>query len=79
MKLTRLHIEKKPLSILQFGLPFVAVALLYTALYLSFAKSGEYYIIMNIGKQMLEHVMMSLTLLVGGTLLFDYAIKKDKR
>lgn len=79
MKLTRLHIEKKSLYILQFGLPVITAALLYTALYISGAKSGEYYITMNAGKQMLEHVMMSLMLLIGGALLFDYVQRKDKR
>jgi len=32
---------------------------------------------MNVGKQLLEHAMMSLTLLVGGALLFDYEIKRN--
>ena len=50
---------------------------IYTVYYLLGAESGSYYIIMNIGKQLLEHAMMSLTLLVGGALLFDYAIKRN--
>ncbi len=79
MNLTRLHIDKKSLSILQFGLPFIIVALLYTALYLNNAESGEYYIIMNTAKQLIEHAMMSLTLLIGGALLFDYVTKKHER
>lgn len=77
MKPIRLHIDKKSLQILQLGLPFVLAALIYTVYYLLGAESGSYYIIMNIGKQLLEHAMMSLTLLVGGALLFDYAIKRN--
>jgi len=77
VKPIRLHIDKKSLRILQLGLPFVLAALIYTVYYLLGAESGSYYIIMNIGKQLLEHAMMSLTLLVGGALLFDYAIKRN--
>jgi hypothetical protein len=78
VKPIRLNIDKRSLRILQVGVPFVIAALIYAALYLFFSESGSYYIIMNIGKQLVEHAMMSLTLLVGGALLFDYTIRKER-
>lgn len=77
MKPIRLHIDKKSLKILQFGLPFILASLIYTVYYLLGSESGSYYIIMNTGKQLVEHAMMSLTLLVGGALLLDYEIKRN--
>lgn len=77
VKPIRLNIDKRSLRILQVGVPFVIAVLIYAALYLFFSKSGSYYIIMNIGKQLVEHAMMSLTLLVGGALFFDYTIRKE--
>ncbi|HPT86032.1 MAG TPA: hypothetical protein PK778_08595 [Bacillota bacterium] len=77
MKPLRLHIDKKSVKILQFGLPAVLAVLVYTIHYLISSESGNYYVIMNVGKQLLEHAMMSLTLLVGGALLFDYEIKRN--
>lgn len=77
MKPIRLHIDKKSMRILQVGLPIVLAVLVYTIHYLLGAESGSYYIIMNIGKQLVEHAMMSLTLLIGGALLLDYEIKRN--
>lgn len=79
VKPIRLNIDKRSLRILQLGVPFVIAALIYAALYLFCSESGSYYIIMNIGKQIVEHAMMTLTLLVGGALIFDYTIRKAEK
>ncbi len=66
-------------KILRRGLPFVAVALIYIALSTQNmspydrARSGAYIY------SELEHVMMSLTLLVGGELLFDLTLREKRR
>ena len=72
---------KKLLSggrILRRGLPFIAVALLYIALSLEnmsaydLARSRLYI------QTELEHVLMGLTLLVGGELLYDITLRERR-
>lgn len=60
--------------ILRLGLPVIAAELIYVAASLS-ELSG--YDIARLGLYiytMLEHILMSLTLVVGGALLFDIAL-----
>ena len=70
---------KKLLSggkILRYGLPFIAVALIFIALSIDnmtaydLARSRLYI------SSELEHVLMGLTLLVGGELLLDISIRE---
>lgn len=70
---------KKLLSggkILRYGLPFIAVALIFIALGIDnmnaydLARSRLYI------SSELEHVLMGLTLLVGGELLLDISIRE---
>lgn len=72
------NIDARSCKILQVGLPFISAALVYTALFTSEAVSANDYIAARLASDMLSHCMMALTLLVGGALLLDTAIKKDK-
>ena len=59
--------------ILRCGLPIVAAQLIFTAIQLSLMTS---YDIARLGiyiHSIIEHIIMSLTLIVGGSLLFDLA------
>lgn len=63
-------------KILRYGLPFIAVALIFIALGIDnmnaydLARSRLYI------SSELEHVLMGLTLLVGGELLLDISIRE---
>ena len=63
-------------KILRYGLPFIAVALILIALSIDnmnaydLARSRLYI------SSELEHVLMGLTLLVGGELLLDISIRE---
>lgn len=63
-------------KILRYGLPFIAVALIFIALSIDnmnaydLARSRLYI------SSELEHVLMGLTLLVGGELLLDISIRE---
>ena len=63
-------------KILRYGLPFIAVALIFIALSIDnmnaydLARSRLYI------SSELEHVLMGLTLLVGGELLLDLSIRE---
>lgn len=65
--------------ILRFGLPLIAAELIYIAASLS---SFDSYDIARLGMyiySMMEHILMSLTLVVGGALLFDIAFREAAR
>lgn len=71
---------KKPipgaLSILRYGLPFVALELTYIAVRLSNLSAYELAKSRLYAAAELEHVMMGLLLLVGGAMLFDLASRE---
>ncbi len=71
---------KKPIpgaiSILRYGLPFVALELTYVAVRLSKMNTYELAKSRLCAAAELEHVLMGLLLLVGGALLFDLASRE---
>jgi len=63
--------------VLHTGLPLIAVNLLFIVIYMALPK-WELWYIQRVVPAMLEYIMMSLTLIIGGALLIDYALKKGK-
>ena len=74
---------KKPnpgaLSILRYGLPFIALELTYIAVNISEMNTYELAKSRLSTASELEHVLMGLLLLVGGALLFDLASRERGR
>jgi hypothetical protein len=68
------EIKKVSYNILRFGLPAVTFTLLYIAIYtyIYSARPLEAPTIMKLVPEMLEHAMMSLALILGGSLITEY-------
>ncbi len=69
MKLMKL--SKRALKIFELGLPIVAIALIYCAAWIASLDTYDAARLYMQTYSMIEHVMMSLLLIVGGALLFD--------
>jgi len=64
--------------ILTVGLPIILCYLLYILFYLESGKEASAIGLQSEVLTMLEHVLLSLTLLVGGSCLFDLADREKK-
>ena len=65
-------------EILRRGLPFIAVALIYIALSIENMNPYELLTSRLCIQTELEHVLMGLTLLVGGELLYDISLRERR-
>jgi hypothetical protein len=65
--------------ILRIGLPLVALELIYIAYSLSNYSGYDIARLSLYIYSMLEHVLMSLVLIVGGSLLFDIAMREAEQ
>ncbi len=63
-------------NILRFGLPFIAVALIFLALSISEMPPYEFAISREYISSQLEHILTGLTLLIVGELLLDITIRE---
>ncbi len=63
-------------NILRFGLPFIAVALMFLTISISEMSPYELAISHEYIASQLEHILTGLTLLIGGELLFDIALRE---
>lgn len=64
--------------ILKTGLPVIAVNLLFIVIKM-LSPDWETWYIQRIVPEMLEYIMMSLTIVIGAALTIDFAFKKDEK
>jgi hypothetical protein len=71
------EIKKVSYNILRFGLPTVTLTLLYIAIYTYIYSARPWAIqtTMTLVPEMLEHALMSLALILGGSLITEYMLQ----
>jgi len=75
----KLTMHRLPLQILKLFLPIILVMLAYVAIYIvRQADGGRNMIDIGYIAEMLTYIIISFTILVCGSILFDIAIKKIK-
>ncbi|MCI8386979.1 MAG: hypothetical protein HFE63_00740 [Clostridiales bacterium] len=67
------HFARGAFMILRCGLPIIAAELIFIAISLSMMTSYDITRLCEYIHSIIEHIIMSLTLIVGGALLFDLA------
>lgn len=70
------RLSAKAAGVLRFGLPIITAYLLYILVFLEIGSASRQLGLTGSVLSMLENVMLSLTLLVGASLLFDLEDKK---
>lgn len=69
---------KRAKKVLLIGLPVILAELIFVSSMLVCANGSELVALIHIFPLMLENILLSLVLLVGGAILFDFCEKESK-
>ena len=78
LKKTFVGMGKRAKKVLLLGLPVIIAELVFVASTLVLANGRELVSLVHIFPLMLENILLSLVLLVGGAILFDFCEKETE-